>query len=120
MRNATHKRRHTVRFRAVNRGIFEAIRSGRKNVETRAATERYRGIVGGDTVVLVCGRDRCIKQVERVEYFRTFAAMLRRYAIHEINPNVTSAKELREMYSSFPGYREKVKKHGFIALELCK
>ncbi|MBI5913245.1 hypothetical protein HY839_02260 [Candidatus Azambacteria bacterium] len=42
-----------LKFRAKNRDIFEAIRDGRKKVETRAATEKFRDIKSGDTVTLV-------------------------------------------------------------------
>lgn len=42
-----------LRFREVNRDIFEAIQDGSKKVETRAATVRYQKIKKGDYVMLI-------------------------------------------------------------------
>ena len=109
---------HRLRFRAANRDIFEAIRSGKKCVETRAATERYRAIASGDRISLVCGRDSFVKKVRSARLFRSLPALLRRYRVKDINPNVRTAVELKAMYDSFPGYKEKLKKFGLIALEL--
>lgn len=53
-----------LKFRAVNRDIFEAIRTGAKKVETRAATEKFRDIRKGDAVALVCGGNRMEKRVD--------------------------------------------------------
>jgi len=39
-----------LRFRQVNKDIFEAIKSGEKKIETRAATEKFRGVSAGDIV----------------------------------------------------------------------
>lgn len=107
-----------LKFRAENRDIFEAIRTGAKKVETRAATEKFRGIKRGDVVVLVCGKDRIEKRVRKAEIFKTIGALLKKYAVQDINPACATEKELREMYHSFPDYKEKIEEHGLIALEL--
>ena len=107
-----------LRFRAANRDIFDAIRRGTKKVETRAATERYRSIRKGDSVRLVCGTRRFEKEVIRVTFFRSIVALLKRYSPQEIHPAVRSKDELVKIYHGFPGYREKIRKHGLIALEL--
>lgn len=108
----------TIRFREVNRDTFDAIRSGRKKVETRAATERYRHVAGGDVLTLVCGKDRFEKKVKKAEHFRTVGALLKIYKPEEINPKAKTEKELRAMYASFPGYAEKLKAHGIVAWTL--
>lgn len=109
---------YQLRFRTVDKDIFEAIKNGRKNVETRAATARYKNIKKGDALTLVCGKDKFQKIIKTVKTFKTIRALLKKYKPSEINPNLKSAKELEEMYNSFPGYREKIKKSGLIALEL--
>ena len=119
-----------LRFRAVNRDIFDAIRDGHKRVETRAATKRYADIKSGDGIVLVCGRNKLEKLVKRAVIFKTIPALLHKYNVRDIyphtkdfgvgvNPNTASEKELREIYYSFPGYKEKIKKYGLIAIELA-
>lgn len=110
---------HLLRFRAVNRDIFNAIRRGVKKVETRAATERYRSIQKADIVRFVCGKDRFEMSVVRVRRFRSIAGLLKKYSPKEINPTVKTKAELARIYYSFPGYREKIRKHGLVAIEIA-
>lgn len=118
MKGATGHKTHVLRFRAVNRDIFRAIESGEKKIETRAATPRYQRIQAGDSVRLICGKNTFRKDVKKVRILRTIPAMLKIYRTKQINPSVSSAKELKALYYSFPGYREKIKKYGLVALEL--
>lgn len=110
--------RVTLRFRTVNRDDFLAVKRGRKRVETRAATARYRGIRAGQVIVFKCGAEAFKKKAGTVRRFRSIAALLRRYRPQDINPALRSARELRERYASFPKYPEKISKHGLIAIEL--
>lgn len=107
-----------LKFRAVNRDIFEAIRSGKKPVETRAATVRYCDIKAGDMVEFICGKDKFTKQVKRVEIFKSIGGLLKKYKPRDINPAASSKEDLEKMYYSFPGYREKISKFGLIAFEV--
>lgn len=108
----------TLKFRAVNRDIFEGIKSGKKKVETRAATDKYRAIKVGDKVILMCGKNKFEKEVKKVKIFKTIAALLKVYKPAQINPGLKTVKETREMYYSFPKYKEKIQKHGLVAFEL--
>lgn len=114
MENKTIK----LKFRAVNRDIFEAICDGRKKVETRACDEKFRDITQGDVVMLMCEDDTFTKTVQSVEVFATIEALLEKYAPQDINPACATADDIRAMYYSFPGYKEKIEEHGLIALEL--
>lgn len=107
-----------LRFREINRGIFDAIRDGRKKVETRAATVRYQKTEKGDRVMLVCGKDVFEKKVVDVQIFKSIDTLLKKYKVRQINPNVKTEEELRKLYYSFPGYREKIKRYGLVAIEL--
>lgn len=109
-----------LRFRAVNKDIFEAIRDGRKEVETRSASPKFHNIKSGDIIKCVCGTDSFKKKVKKAQIFRTIPEMLRKYKIKQIHPFVNSQKELEKVYCSFPNYREKIKKYGLIALEFYK
>lgn len=109
---------YTLRFRGVNRDIFRAIKNGTKKIETRAATAKYRFIKSEDTVRLVCGKSKFIKKVWAVRKFRSIKAILKKYKPKEINPKAKSSRELEKIYYSFPGYREKIKKYGLVAVEL--
>lgn len=107
-----------LKFRAVNRDIFEAIRDGRKKVETRARDEKFQDITRGDAVTLMCEDDIFTKTVKSAEVFATIEALLEKYAPQDINPACATAGDIRAMYYSFPGYKEKIEEHGLIALEL--
>ena len=108
----------TLRFRAVNKDIFEAIISGKKKIETRAATKKYRNVKAGDTIILVCGSKRINKKVSKVELFKSMATVLKKYKPENINPKTHTTKEVRDMWYSFPGYKEKIKKYGLIVFHL--
>lgn len=107
-----------LKFRAVNRDIFDAIRAGAKKVETRARDEKFRDITRGDAVMLMCEDDTFTKTVQSVEVFATIEALLKKYSPQDINPACATEEDIRAMYYSFPGYKEKIEEHGLIALEL--
>lgn len=83
---------HTLRFRAVNRDTFRAIRMGTKKVETRAATVKYADIRAGDLITFVCGREKFERRVKRATLFKTIAAMLRKYKVADIAPDFSTEK----------------------------
>ncbi|MDD5251856.1 MAG: hypothetical protein PHT12_04465 [Patescibacteria group bacterium] len=112
------KRLIELTFLPENRDSFVAIRDGRKKIETRAAIEKYRVISPGDRVLFTCGKERFTRRVTDVRRFRGVAALVRKYGVRRINPNVHTEKELQNLYRSFPGYREKLRKHGLIAIGL--
>ena len=107
----------TLRFRAANKDIFDMILRGRKRVETRAATKKYRNISPGDRIIFVCGRKRFIKTVVKVSRFRSIRAMLQVYSVKDIMPLLSREKELREAFYRYPNYKEKIRKFGLVALE---
>ncbi|MEK9152290.1 MAG: hypothetical protein AAB692_02895 [Patescibacteria group bacterium] len=111
-------KRRVFRFREENRDIFEMIRSGKKRIETRAASPKYIDIQAGDQAVLVCGPDRFLKRIRAVRHFRTVAAMLKVYGVRKISPRIASAAALHKVYAGFPGYKEKIRAHGILAFEL--
>ena len=110
--------KYTLKFRAVNKGIFLDIKSGKKSVETRAASERYKNIKAGDIVVLVCGKERFSKKVKKARIFKSIKALLKTYPLKKIMPKLTTEKEWRRELYSYPGYKDKIKRYGLIALEL--
>ena len=112
-----HKK-HILRFRAADRDIFDAIVNGKKKVETRAATQRYIGMHVGDTVVLICGTKKASKTVSAAKIYKSIGALLKKYKPQHIHPAYKTTKEITDMFYSFSGYRETIKKSGIIALEL--
>jgi ASC-1-like (ASCH) protein len=107
-----------LRFRAQDRNIFEAVKEGRKTVETRAASPKFSDIKAGDIVVLKCGKERLEKKVRKVRFLKKITEILDYYKIRQIHPDLSSVEELEKMYFGFPGYKEKIKKYGLAAFEL--
>lgn len=107
-----------LKFRAVNRDIFEAIRDGRKKMETRAATEKYRAIGQGSPVMFVCDDDSFVKTVAHTEIFDSIPALLEKYAPSDINPACATEEDVRAMYHSFPDYAENIPRYGIMVLKL--
>jgi len=109
---------HTLRIREVDREIFKAIRDNKKTIETRAGSPRYSKIRKGDVLRFTCGKDSFERTVVSVNHYRTITALLKKYSFRDINPSITSPRELREMYYKFPGYKERISKFGILAWEL--
>jgi ASC-1-like (ASCH) protein len=112
------QKQYTLRFRAVNKDTFENIKSGKKKVETRAASQKYKDIQKGDTIVLSCGAKKYSMKVKKSRVFKSIPAMLKVYRVKDIEPNFRTMSELREAYYSYPNYKEKIKQFGLVALEL--
>lgn len=106
-----------LRLRAADKEIFDAIKTGNKKVETRAATKKYKNIQAGDIVVFVCDKKKFRKTVKRVRHFRSVSAMLKVYKVKDIMPKLRTKKELEAAYHGYPHYREKIKRSGLVALE---
>lgn len=107
-----------LRFRAINKDIFLAIKNGKKKIETRAASKRFRTIKTGDKLVLVCGKEKIERKVKKIKVFKTIKTLLKKYKPWEINPEAFSEKDLIKMWSGFSDYKEKIKKYGLVAMEL--
>ncbi len=107
-----------LRFREVDRDGFNDIEEGRKTVETRAATPKYRKISMGDTLVITCGKDKVEKLVNYTWIFADIADMVKAIDLKAIMPRVSSVDEAKKVYNGFTGYKEKIKQHGLMAFEL--
>ncbi len=111
---------YTLRFAAANVDTWNYIKTGKKKVETRAATVKYLPIKAGDTLVMSCKGKKFKKVVKKVTHFKTLIALYKTYKPSVINPSVKTAQELNAKYDSFPGYKEKLKKFGILAFLLDK
>ncbi|MEA1909752.1 MAG: hypothetical protein U9M89_01885 [Patescibacteria group bacterium] len=111
-------KKHLLIIREVDRSIFDAVESGRKIVETRAATPKYRKIKKGDVLEFKCGADVILKKAKKIIVFNHISDLLERYRACEINPDLSTEEEIEKMYYSFPDYKEKIDKFGIIAIEL--
>jgi len=119
MNNAKHAaRRFILRLRATDQMMFRDLKSGTKSVETRAATVRYARVAKGDELVFACGSLRVTKRVRRVEKFKSIKAMFKKVSYKKIMPRAESAAAAEKVWAKFPGYKEKIRESGIIAMWL--
>lgn len=106
---------------------FEALKKGKKTVETRALNseekDRYFGdLQTGDLLVLNYIENGKIREslktaIRGVRIMKTVGELLKKYDIDNIWPG-GSEKELVAFYKSIPDYYEKIEKNGLAAIEL--
>jgi len=108
-------KKHILRIRKVDKIVFDFIKNKKKTIETRAATDKFRKIEKGDILVIVYNNKRLEKQIKRVELFESVDKMLKKINFKKVMPFVNSIDEMKKVYYSFPGYKEKIKKVGLIA-----
>lgn len=105
-------------FREVDRDNFERIKRGEKLIETRAGLPEYNEIVDGDQLNISCGDDIITKTVVEALHFNSADELLEKFAVEDIMPVGTTREQLIEKWNSFPGYPERIAKHGIIAWRL--
>ncbi len=105
-------------FAKENKDIFQAIKSGKKKVETRAFSPKYKKIEKGMTVTVTCDGESFDKMIGKVEVFKSVEALLQKYNPEDINPRLHTQEEVFAMYDSFTGYTEKIQQFGLIAFAL--
>lgn len=110
----------TLRFRATDKDDFRELRQGLKTIETRAATKKYRAILPGDALLIICGKQKLRRKIVAVYHFKTIGAMAKKLNYKKVMPSVGSVEEMRQAYYSYPSYKEKIAKHGILAFELVK
>lgn len=101
------------------------LKSGKKTVETRALNpdepERYFGNVKvGDQIELksVDTGECIIKRVKRVSIYYDFDQYLECEDFTKIFGAPTTKEAVKAKHFSFPGYEERLKKHGIVAFEI--
>ena len=107
-----------LNIREVDRNIFDMIQSGKKTVETRAATRKFIGIKVNDVLIFKCGKDMLEKQVIEKYTFKSIEDLYKSIDIKEIMPYIDSKEKAIKVWYSFPNYKEKTKKYGLVAFRL--
>jgi ASC-1-like (ASCH) protein len=111
-------KRVTLRFRAVDRKDFEALRDGCKRIETRAASPRYQSIAAGDILVITCAGEKLEKVVKEVIHVSSPEELFERFSLADIFPYAKTVQEAAASYHSYTGYRDKITTYGLLAFVL--
>jgi len=110
--------KHVLKIRKADGEFLDLIRSGRKTIETRAATKKYQKIKVGDLLRFVCGKKIVEKKVSEIQHFKTIDILLKRLDLGKIMPHVSSLEQAKQIWFSFPNYKEKIQKYGLLAFKL--
>lgn len=97
---------------------FDLIRSGQKRWEGRLKVGAAVGLSVGCKVTFSCGSSDLEMTVRSVREFRTFEDMLRELGVETLLPGVGSVSQGVAVYHGFPGYAEKERRFGVVAMEL--
>lgn len=108
-------KKHTLKFRASDKAEYQTIVDGRKSVETRAATPKYRKVEVGDTLVISCGGEQVEKEVRHVSIYNSIDSLLANEKLAYIMPLAKDEAEAHQAWHSYPGYDEKIAKYGLVA-----
>ena len=107
--------KYVLKIRPIDKRVFDAIQSGLKDVETRAAIEEYRKIKEKDFIVFDCEGDKIEKEVNKVKLYKDINEILKEIDFKRIMPFVDSREEATNVWHSFPNYKEKIEENGLIA-----
>lgn len=110
--------RRLLKFAAKDKATFDAIKDGRKTIETRAGTVAYQQVEAGDSLTLECGGERIEKIVQKVKQFASVEEAFNSPDFTKILPGVTTLAEAEKVYYGFPGYRERIAENGLLAFYL--
>lgn len=105
-------------FRATDKINFDTIKDGRKPIETRAATVKYKDMRSGDVLAISCAGETVEKEIKQVRHFASIDEMFAEVPLHSVMPLAETIEDAKKEYYSYPGYREKIAEHGLVALYL--
>ena len=99
---------------------FNAIKIGLKTVEGRPNSLKFKDLRSGDKISFICvsTNELIYCTVVAVRVHRSFYEMLQAHGLQNMLPGVTDIQQGVAVYENFPGYREKVKNNGAIAIKI--
>ena len=100
---------------------LEQIKTGQKTVEGRVNTNKYRNIQSNDTIIFFekdSPTTKAVCKIIKINHYKNFKDMLINEGIENMLPGIKSLDEAINIYNNLPGYKEKVKEYGAIAIQL--
>lgn len=105
-------------YLSVKQEYFEAIKLGTKIVEGRLNNNKFKDLKPGMflTFTSAASREQISCSVEAVNTYLNFKEMLETEGVQNLLPGITLLETAISIYESFPGYKEKVKEMGALAI----
>ncbi|MBI2798662.1 hypothetical protein HYX70_05260 [Candidatus Saccharibacteria bacterium] len=108
-------KQHVLKFRASDKAEFQTITDGKKTVETRAATDRYKKFEVGDVLVIKCGGEQVEKTIKKIKIYSGVDELIESVGLPNVMPLVKDIEEAKRAWYSYPGYKEKIAEYGLVA-----
>lgn len=101
---------------------FDAIKSGRKTVEGRVNSPKYKNLICGAKIGFVCNKteEKIICIIEALNVYSSFSQMLKAEGVSNMLPSL-GQEELNKavsIYEGFPGYKEEANVFGALAIKI--
>lgn len=112
------KQAHT--FKVMQR-FLDPIRTGAKPVEGRINNGTPATFKPGDEIRFYSppNEDTCVVcTIKKIDTYSSFKEMLDAVGFENCIPDAKNVKEALEVYHSIPGYQERAKEHGVLAIHL--
>jgi ASC-1-like (ASCH) protein len=94
------------------------ILDGRKTIEGRINNGPFKKLQAGAFIRFHCQGTEAYCQVLKVNRYGSFREMLEKEGVHPCLPDVRSLQEGVTIYDKIPGYADKAKQHGVLAIHI--
>ncbi|HKZ00552.1 MAG TPA: ASCH domain-containing protein [Rhabdochlamydiaceae bacterium] len=102
----------------LKREYIPPIRMGKKTVEGRIDSGMPSRFKAGDTLRLYCAQDEINCRIVRIDRYRSFREMLEQADFRKCIPEARTIEEALGAYTRIPGYMDRAKQHGVLAIHL--
>lgn len=117
LRETKENRNHSLTLR---KEYIDQIRSGKKTVESRINTGAILNYKPGDKIRFFCSSKESVECIiKRIETFDNFKDMLRECGTENCFPKNINIYEAEQIYDAIPGYAEKSKRFGVVAIHIA-
>jgi len=99
---------------------FDFIKSGKKTIEGRINSDKFKDLKIGDKLIFTTDHtsEQLICVVKDFKTYPDFHSMLESEGIQNCLPGITDLQEAVNIYENLPGYKEKVKQFGALAIRI--
>ena len=105
---------------SLKKKYFDAIKAGIKTVEGRLNSPKFKDLKPGMNIVFKStdSDEDLTCKVESLNVYPNFEIMLQKEGLEKMLPGIKTIEEGNTIYESFPGYKDKVKEIGALAIRL--
>lgn len=104
----------------IKKQYFDFIATGKKTVEGRIYTYPFTKATKGDVVTFINQTQKVTCRITEIVKYKSFKDMLDQEGVRNCLPEISTVDEGVKIYHAIPGYEDKAKKHGVIAIRIEK